>query len=333
MTGVFIIAEAGVNHNGSITLARRLVEAARRAGADAVKFQSFHAESLATPLASKVGYQKKTTSARESQLGMLKRLELSSADQRRLAAYCRKKGILFLSSPFDSDSLRFLASLRVPIIKVPSGEITNKPYLREIGALGRKVILSTGMSTLGEVRDAVRVIVRAGTPRRRVTLLHCTTEYPAPFSDVNLRAMLTMKKALGGEVGYSDHTAGYEAAVAAAALGARVIEKHMTLDRRLPGPDHAASLEPDEFSKMVMAVRNVERALGTGDKKPAPSERANLVVRKSIVARRDIVRGERFTPQNLTTKRPGTGLSPMRWDAVIGTRAKRDFRKDELIRL
>ncbi len=330
---VFVIAEAGVNHNGSVSLAKKLIDAAKKAGADAVKFQTYKTELLVTARAPKAQYQLRATSAREGQWDMLKKLELSESAFRRLAAHCRRRGILFMSSPFDLESVDFLASLRMPIFKIPSGEITNLPYLRKVGGLGKKIIMSTGMSTLKEVERALEAIVAAGTPRRRVTLLHCTTEYPAPFQDVNLLAMSNLKEACGTAVGYSDHTLGTDVALAAVGLGARVIEKHLTLSRRMAGPDHAASLEPAEFAGMVAGIRRLERALGSPVKKPTSVEMKNRIVRKSLVAARDIRKGERFTDLNVAAKRPGTGLSPMRWDAVLGQRAKRDFARDEAIRL
>jgi N,N'-diacetyllegionaminate synthase len=327
-----IIAEAGVNHNGKLDLALRLVDAAAAAGADYVKFQTFCAEKLVTGAAAKAGYQLKTAGPEESQLGMLKRLELDRDAHQQIINRCGQKGIHFLSTAFDFASIDLLRDLGVRIWKVPSGEITNVPFLRRIGSFGERVILSTGMAWLGEVDFALRTLVEAGTPRARITVLHCTTEYPAPIDQVNLRAMAGMGAALGVEVGYSDHTEGIEVAVAAAALGARVIEKHFTLDRSLPGPDHRASLEPAELAAMVAAVRRVERALGGREKAPSAAERSNLAAaRKSIVAARPIRRGEVFTAENLTAKRPGTGLSPVLWDALMGMASPRDFRQDEPI--
>jgi N,N'-diacetyllegionaminate synthase len=329
---VFIIAEAGVNHNGSLEMARRLVEEAARAGADAVKFQTFRADSLVSPMAPKADYQKQTTAAQESQYDMLKRLELSHQDHLELMACCRQTGIQFLSSPFDLASIDLLVELGLEIFKVPSGEITNLPYLRKIGGLGRSVILSTGMAELGEIDAALAVLIGQGMLKESITLLHCNTEYPTPMEDVNLRAMLTMREVFSVKVGYSDHTQGLEVPVAAVALGARVIEKHFTLDRKLAGPDHGASLEPDELRSMVRAIRNIESALGDGIKQPSPSERKNLVaVRKSIFSAQNIRTGDLFTEEALTVKRPAEGLSPMLWDQVIGKRAPRNYSVGEAI--
>lgn len=331
---IFIIAEAGVNHNGDLATAKKMIAAAAGAGADAVKFQTFTAEHVASAFAPKAGYQERTTGAGESQLAMIQRLELDKKAHRTLLDYCRGKGVLFLSTPFDLGSIDLLADLGMATFKVPSGEITNLPYLRKVGALKKNIILSTGMADLGEIEAALDVLTGAGTKRERITLLHCTTEYPAPFGEVNLRAMLTLRAAFGTAVGYSDHTRGIEIPVAAAALGATVIEKHFTLDRTMEGPDHKASLEPPELSAMIQAVRNVERALGDGIKRPAPSERKNReAARKSVVAAKAIKKGERFSARNIAAKRPGSGISPMRWDEVIGARARRDFAKDELIEL
>lgn len=332
---VFIIAEAGVNHNGRVEDALRMVEAAARAGADAVKFQTFKAERLVSASAPKAEYQKLRTDASENQLEMLRRLELDHAAHEAVAARCREHDILFLSSPFDEPSVDELAALGVPLFKIPSGEITNLPLLRKIGGMGREVILSTGMSTLDEVRDAAAILRDAGLPDESLTVLQCNTEYPTPFEQVNLRAMRTLQRALDVRVGYSDHTVGIEACIAATALGAQVLEKHFTLDRSRPGPDHAASLEPDELSAMIAAVRNVEAALGTGEKRPSPSERKNLhIARKYLVASRPIAAGETFSPQNLTAKRIGVpGISPMLWDELIGSPAPQAFKTDEPIRL
>lgn len=330
MSKIFIIAEAGVNHNGSIETAKKLVDAAAEAGADAVKFQTFKAEKLVCRNAEKAEYQMKTTSQTESQFEMLKKLELTVDMHKQLILYCREKGILFLSTPFDMDSVRFLVQCGLELIKIPSGEITNYPYLREVGRTGKKVILSSGMSTLKEVQEAIKVLREYGNSE--VVVLHCNTEYPTPYADVNLRAMLTLKKELAIEVGYSDHTKGIEIPIAAAALGASVIEKHFTLDKNMEGPDHKASLEPDELKAMVKAIRNIEIALGDGDKKPSKSEAKNIaIVRKSIVANCDIQAGEVFTEKNLTVKRPGTGINPMYWEQVIGKKASRNFERDELI--
>ena len=328
----FIIAEAGVNHNGSLELAKKLIEKAKEVGADAVKFQTFKAENVISSHAPMAEYQKKNLGKEMSQIEMIKKLELSYDDFKILKEYCDEVGITFLSSPFDVESARFLANLGMEIFKIPSGEITNYPLLKEIGSYGKKVILSTGMADLGEIEDALDVLISSGTKRENITVLHCTSEYPAPYEEVNLRAMLTIKDAFKVRVGYSDHTEGIEIPIAAVALGAEVIEKHFTLDKNLPGPDHKASLEPEEFKRMVTAIRNVERALGTGIKKPSPSELKNRkVVRKSIVAKRRIKKGEIFTEENITTKRPEGGLSPMMWKKVLGKKAPRDFEKDEFI--
>ncbi|APC07875.1 N-acetylneuraminate synthase [Neomoorella thermoacetica] len=322
---IFIIAEAGVNHNGDLQLARKLVDAAAEAGADAVKFQTFKAEEVVTPDAERAQYQKDNMPGKdESQLEMIKRLELSYAQFRELYAYCRQKGIIFLSSPFDQESIDFLAELGVPYFKIPSGEITNYPFLRRIGGKKRPVILSTGMATLGEVEGALQVFREAGA--KDITLLHCTTSYPALPEEVNLRAMLTMKQAFALPVGYSDHTEGIAVPIAAAALGAEVIEKHLTLDRNLPGPDHRASLEPGEFKEMVVAIRQVEKSLGDGIKRPAPGEMTIMpAARRSLVAARDIAAGEIITESCLTAKRPATGIPPNLWDVVVGRQARRDI--------
>ena len=329
-----IIAEAGVNHNGSMKLARKLIDAAAEAGADFVKFQSFRADSLVSKSAPKADYQTRTTDMSESQYDMIKRLELRVQDHELLIAHCRSRGIGFLSSPFDLDSIGLLDRLGLDTIKVPSGDITNLPYLRKLGALKKRIIMSTGMADMQEIGDALQVLVSSGTPKKSITVLHCNTEYPTPFEDVNLRAMPAIKRAYDVHIGYSDHTTGIEIPIAAAALGATVIEKHFTLDRNMEGPDHKASLEPDELQQMVAGIRHVEQALGSGTKKPSPSEARNMpVVRKSIVAARDINRGEAFSEVNLAVKRPGSGLSPMLWDEVLGRKADRDFKKDELITL
>ena len=329
-----IIAEAGVNHNGDIVLAKKLIDAAADAGADLVKFQTFNADRLVTHGAAKADYQIKTTDGAETQHAMLRRLELSPEMHKELIAHCQMREIGFFSTAFDIESVNFLAALGQNIFKIPSGEITNLPYLRHIGQLRKEVILSTGMANLGEVEAALEIFEAAGTPRSQITVLHCTTEYPTPMSEVNLRAMQTMRVAFGVQVGYSDHTQGIEVAIAAVAMGASVIEKHFTLDRNLPGPDHKASLEPQELKAMVAAIRNIEQALGNGVKWLTPSEIKNKpVVRKSIVASRDIRMGEIFSSENLTTKRPGIGISPMRWGEVIGHHASRDFSVDELITL
>ncbi|MDD5131500.1 MAG: N-acetylneuraminate synthase [bacterium] len=332
MNKVFIIAEAGVNHNGSVKIAKKMIDAAARSGADAVKFQSFCAEKLAIANAPKAKYQCKTTSTNQTQKEMLKKLELTDIEQGQLAAYCRRKGIMFMSSPFDILSLRTLQRLEMGIIKIPSGEINNLPLLRDIGKLRKQVFLSTGMSDLTEISAALKVLTEAGTNRKNITVLHCHTEYPTLAQDVNLRAMLTIGQKLAVKIVYSDHTLGYEIPIAAVALGATVVEKHFTLDRNMPGPDQRASLEPSELKAMVLAIKNIEKALGDGIKKPSRAEIRNMrVVRKSIVAVRNINQGEQFTEENLATKRPGTGLSPMLWDKVVGKLARKKFSKDELI--
>lgn len=329
-----IIAEAGVNHNGELPLAKRLIEVAAQAGADLVKFQTFRADRLVTRAAAKAEYQKQGSGAAESQHAMLRRLELDSGMHRELMAHCAARGVGFLSTGFDIESVELLVGLGQELFKVPSGEITNLPYLRHIGRLGGEVIVSTGMAQLADVEAALAALEGAGTPRSRVVILHCTTEYPTPMAEVNLRAMQTLERAFGVRVGYSDHTPGIEVAIAAVAMGACVIEKHFTLDRKLPGPDHQASLDPHELAAMVAAIRNIEQALGDGVKRLTPSEAKNRpVARKSIVASRDIKAGDLFTSENLTAKRPGTGISPMRWDEVIGRRASRDFAADEMITL
>jgi N,N'-diacetyllegionaminate synthase len=334
MSKVFIIAEAGVNHNGSLALAKRMVAVAARAGADAVKFQTFNADALVSAFAPKARYQLRTTAKKETQRDMIRRLELDLAAHQALIAHCRQKKIMFLSSPFDLQSIDQLKKLKLRIFKIPSGEITNLPYLRKIAALRKKVILSTGMSTMTEIAAALEVLCRGGMKVKDITVLQCNTEYPTPFRDVNLSAMLTIRDKFNVAVGYSDHTEGIEVPVAAVALGARVIEKHFTLDKTMAGPDHQASLEPDELKAMVCAIRHIEQAVGNGVKAPSASERKNIpIARKSIVAARDIRAGEILDPSNITVKRPGNGISPMRWDSVLGRRAVRSFRKDERIRL
>lgn len=331
---ILIIAEAGVNHNGDISLAKKLIDAAVDAGADLVKFQTFSADRLATRQAEKADYQIVTTGSSETQHDMLSRLEMSPEMHHELIAYCNARKIKFFSTGFDIESVDFLVSLGINHFKIPSGEITNLPYLRHIGQLAKPVIISTGMATMGDIEAAIDVLDQAGTTRSLITVLHCTTEYPTPMAEVNLRAMQSMQAAFGVRVGYSDHTTGIEVAIAAAALGATVIEKHFTLDRKLLGPDHKASLEPDELKTMVSAIRNIEIALGDGVKRLTPSEIHNKsVARKSLVARKVIKLGEVFSVENITTKRPGTGLSPMTWDSVMGRKAARDFLVDELIEL
>ena len=329
----FIIAEAGVNHNGSLEMAIQLIDEAVSAGADVVKFQTFKTEKGISVNAPKAGYQQKTTSAEESQLEMVKKLELDEKTHIILQQHCHEKGINFLSTPFDLESIDLLNRMGLELFKIPSGEITNLPYLRKIGALKKRLILSTGMADLGEIEDALDILSESGTTLDNITVLHCNTEYPTPFEDVNLKAMLTIKKAFPGvAVGYSDHTIGIEVPIAAVAVGATVIEKHFTLDRNLPVPDHKASLEPCELQKMGRAIRNIEKALGNGIKRPSPSELKNKpIARKSLVASQSIKKGERFSADNLTAKRPGTGISPMRWDEIIGQIAQKDYKKDELI--
>lgn len=329
-----IIAEAGVNHNGDLGLAKKLVASAAAAGADFVKFQSFITARIISRLAPKAQYQNANTDPAESQFEMVRKLELSRADHDELIEECRLHGIGFFSTAFDIESFDMLIALGLDRVKIPSGEITNLPFLRHVAVHGKPTLLSTGMATLGEVEAALDVLEQCGTPRDRVTILQCNTEYPTPMSDVNLRAMCSMKEAFGVDVGYSDHTAGIEVSIAAVALGATVIEKHFTLDRNLPGPDHKASLEPHELKAMVGAIRNIECALGDGIKRPSPSELKNKpIARKSVVAARAIRAGEHFSADNIAAKRPGSGISPMRWDEVIGRPAPRDFAADELIEL
>lgn len=326
-----IIAEAGVNHNGSLPLALQLVDAAAAAGADFVKFQTFKADKLVTKSGATAEYQKTNCNA-DSQLEMLRNLELKEEDFKTIADYCRERGIGFLSTPFDKESTDFLLSLGMEYMKIPSGEITNLPYLRHIARSGIPVIVSTGMSSLGDVEAALQVFSDAGYTDDMITLLHCNTQYPTPYADVNLAAMTTLRNAFGVNVGYSDHTRGIEVPLAATALGATVIEKHFTLDKSLPGPDHVASLDPRELKAMVEGVRNVAAAIGSPRKCVSPSERGNMAVaRKSIVAARHIKKGETLSEENLTVKRPGTGISPMRWDEIVGTPALRDYAPDELI--
>ena len=330
--GVLIIAEAGVNHNGSLDLALKMVDEAKRAGADIVKFQTAIPEKVISKYADKAEYQKKTTGNEESQLEMCKRIHLKLSDYDIIKKYCEEVGIEFLSTPFDLESIDYLEKLGMRLWKIPSGEITNLPYLIKIAKTGRPVIMSTGMAELKEVEEAVNVLKENGAGE--ITLLHCTTEYPAPFESVNLRAMNTLREKFGTEVRYSDHTVGFEAAVAAAVLGASVIEKHFTLNHNMEGPDHKASLEPEEFEIMVNNIRLIEKALGDGVKQPAEAEKKNIAIaRKSIVAAKDIKKGEIFTEDNITVKRPGSGISPMKWFEVLGTEAVRDFGEDELIEL
>ena len=331
--GVFIIAEAGVNHNGSLKLAKKLVDEAKNAGVDCIKFQTFIAENIVSKTAVKAEYQKQNTNnSSESQYNMLKKLELSFSDFIELNNYCKAKNIQFLSTAFDFESIDFLSSLDMNVWKIPSGEITNLPYLIKIANLGKDIILSTGMSTMEDIQNALSVLKTNGAGN--ITVLHCTTEYPAPFADVNLKAMLTIKDEFNVNIGYSDHTKGIEIPISAVALGATVIEKHFTLDKNMQGPDHKASLEPHELKKMVESIRNVESALGDGIKKLAESEKKNIsIARKSIIAKRDIKKGEIFTQENLTVKRPGNGISPMKWFEILGQEAIKDFKEDELIEI
>jgi N,N'-diacetyllegionaminate synthase len=329
---VFIIAEAGINHNGDIETAKEMVDLASSAGADAIKFQSFKAERIVSKFAPKAEYQKRMTGEGESQLEMLKKFEMNEEMHKEIIAYCKERNIAFLSTPFDLESVRLLDELGLEIFKIPSGEVTNLPFLRKVGELKKKIILSTGMSYMEEVKKALDILIDSGTPKDHITLLHCNTEYPTPYHDANLLAMRRLKEAFNVKVGYSDHTPGAEASIAAAALGAEVVEKHFTIDKKMEGPDHQASLGPEELIYMIRAIRNIEKALGSSDKRPSPSEAKNRdVARKSIVAARDIKKGEVFTQENLTTKRPGTGISPMEWEMVLGKRADRDFSYDEAI--
>ena len=328
-----IIAEAGVNHNGSIGLAKELIDVASECGADFVKFQTFKAENLAIKNLSKAEYQKGKTNLNESQFEMLKKLELDVKDHQQLIKYCKKNNIQFLSTPFDFESIKLLEMLGIPIFKVPSGEITNLPYLQMIGRTKKPIIMSTGMSTLNEIHEALKVLLDSGAKKEKTTILHCNSEYPTRMDDVNLNAMITIKNDLGVNVGYSDHTQGIEIPIAAVALGAKVIEKHFTLDRKLFGPDHAMSIEPEELKAMVIAIRNVEVALGDGIKKPTQSELKNInLVRKSIVASKVIKKGEPFSQNNLAVKRSGDGISPMEWDSVIKKTATQNFEIDDLIK-
>ena len=334
MQHTIIIAEAGVNHNGSLEMAKQLVDKAVEAGVDYIKFQTFKASKLVTKSAKQAEYQQKNIGKGEdSQYQMLKKLELSPEDHEMLIAYCKERGIKFFSTAFDFDSIEYLHSLNLGLWKVPSGEVTNYPFLKRIATSNEKTILSTGMCDMQDVRNAVDALYKNGLSKENLILLHCNTEYPTPFEDVNLKAMDALRKEFGVEVGYSDHTKGIEVPIAAVALGATVIEKHFTLDRTLPGPDHKASLVPDELKAMVSAIRNIEKAIGgDGTKHVSESERKNIAIaRKSVVAACDIKAGEVFTEQNLTVKRPGNGISPMKWDEIVGMTAKRDFAEDELI--
>lgn len=332
---VLIIAEAGVNHNGSLEIAKRLVDEASFAGVDIIKFQTFKAEKLVSKAAKQAEYQKRNIGkGEETQYAMLKKLELSNEQHEELIAYCKSKNIRFFSTAFDMDSIDYLHSLDLGLWKIPSGEITNYPYLKKIACYKEPVILSTGMCELSDIENAINVLVANGVSKDIITVLHCNTEYPTPMKDVNLKAMLEIKEKFGVEIGYSDHTEGIEVPIAAVALGATVIEKHFTLDKNMEGPDHKASLEPSELKAMVKSIRNIEQALGTGHKTVSESERKNIeIARKSIVAAKDIKEGEMFSEDNLTVKRPGNGISPMEWENVIGKIAKRDFKEEELIEL
>lgn len=330
-----IVAEAGVNHNGSLDQAKKLIDVAVEAGVDFVKFQTFKTDKVVTKNAGRANYQNNNTGNTESQYDMVKKLELSEDMHRELIAYCKSKGIKFLSTGFDLESLDFLNSLNIELFKIPSGEITNLPYLKRVASFKKPVVMSTGMADMKEVENAFNILVEGGLNRENITIVHCNTEYPTPMEDVNLTAMNAIGKEFGVKIGYSDHTLGIEVPIAAVALGAIFIEKHFTLDRNLPGPDHRASLEPDELKAMVIAIRNVESALsGSGKKEPSPSETRNkTVARKSIIAGKDIRAGERFSEENLDVKRPGNGISPMKWEEIIGGKASKDFRKDDLIEL
>ena len=329
---VLIIAEAGVNHNGSIQLAKKLIDKAVFSGADAVKFQTFKAKNVLSKNAPKADYQKQTTNLRESQFDMIKRLELDERAHQELIAYCKKANIMFLSTPFDLDSVDLLNELGLQIFKIPSGEITNLPYLRRIGSLCKEVILSTGMSDLKEIGDAIKILTNAGTLKENITVLHANTMYPTPMEDVNLRAILTIQNKFDVAVGYSDHTLGIEVDIAAVAMGATVIEKHFTIDKTMDGPDHKSSIDPEELKAMVSSIRNIEKALGSSVKKPSKSEKPNIsMARKSIVARKSIKKGELFTEKNITIKRPGIGISPMKWDTILGKVAERDYQIDDLL--
>ena len=330
---VFVIAEAGINHNGSISVAKKLIDIAAKSGADAVKFQTFNTENLVTKNAKKARYQKKNDSKKESQFNMLKKLELSPQMHKVLLSYCRKKNILFLSSAFDLHSIDFLNNLGLKIFKIPSGEITNLSYLKKVGNLNKKIILSTGMSNIKEIKDALNVLIKSGTKKKNITVMHANTEYPTSMRDVNLRSMLSIGKTFNVNFGYSDHTLGSEVCVAAVALGAKCIEKHFTLNRNMKGPDHRASLEPKELTHMIYAIRNIEIALGSRIKRPSKSEIPNIkIVRKSLVASRNIKKGEIFTEQNLTAKRPGNGLSPFKIIKFLGKRSLKNYKKDQQIK-
>ena len=329
---LFIIAEAGVNHNGSLDLAKKLIDIAVNSGSDAVKFQTFITEKCISKKSEKANYQKKNTNSNESQFEMIKKLEFDKTKHQELIQYCKKKSIIFMSTPFDHESIELLCNLNLKIFKIPSGEITNLPYLKKIGSLNKEVILSTGMSNIAEIETALDLLMTSGTKKENITILHANTEYPTPMEDVNLRAMQTIAHTFKVKVGYSDHTLGIEIPIAAVALGACIIEKHFTLSRNMDGPDHKASLEPSELKEMIRCIRNIEKALGNGIKKPSLSEKSNLlIVRKSIVANKEILKGEKFTEDNLAIKRPGSGISPMKWDEILGSIARKPYREDELI--
>ena len=332
MKHICIIAEAGINHNGDIETAKRMVDVAKEAGADYVKFQTFVPRKLVSQYAEKAEYQKRNTERDETQMQMLQRLTLTNENFIELKEYCEYVGISFISTPFDLESIEFLKTLDMDFWKIPSGEITNLPYLEKVAETRRKIVMSTGMCDMNEIQQAVAILEKKGA--KEIVLLHCNTQYPTPFEHVNLNAMSEIRRITGKQVGYSDHTSGIEVAIAAVALGAVVIEKHFTLDKCMEGPDHKASLEPDELRIMISAIRNIEKALGDGRKEPSPSERNNMnIVRKSIVAKKNICKGELLTEENLITKRPGNGISPMKWYEVIGTKAIQDFKEDELIKL
>ena len=335
MSRVLIIAEAGVNHNGSMQIAKQLVDKAAEAGVDIIKFQTFKSEKLVSMSAKQAEYQQRNIGKKDdNQLAMLKKLELSLENHYELILYCKKRNIRFWSTAFDMESVNFLHSLKMGLWKIPSGEITNYPYIKKIASFQENVILSTGMCELSDIEAAFNVLIGGGVKKEQITILHCNTEYPTPFADVNLKAMLEIGERFGVEIGYSDHTKGIEVPIAAVALGARVIEKHFTLDKNMEGPDHKASLEPDELKAMVSAIRNIEQALGTGHKTISESERKNIeIARKSIVAACPIKKGEVLTEKNLTVKRPGNGISPMRWSDVVGTIAIKDFDEEEMITL
>lgn len=332
MQKTIIIAEAGVNHNGDINLAKKLIEIASDAGADYVKFQTFIASNCVSKIAKKAKYQLQNTLVDENQLDMIKKLELSKQDHEILINHCKKHSIKFLSTAFDLESIEFLSSLNLDFFKIPSGEITNFPYLKKIASYDKKIILSTGMATLGEIEKALDILVQNGTQRDKIIILHCNTEYPTPFEDVNLKAMQTLKEAFNLPIGYSDHTLGINIPIAAVAMGACVIEKHFTLDKNMQGPDHKASLEPEELKAMVKSIRELEQAFGDGIKIPSKSESKNkIIARKSLIAKKNIKKGEKFNEENLTTKRPGNGICAMKYEEYLGKIAKKDYMEDELI--